>query len=159
VFYLSLEKQQPLRSGENPASGRRSLYSLGQNSNGIGRRPNSFQGKELSLQQLCGIWKRARSIAAEFQKPAASSSSTTILAERRNSKLCAKRTMLRTIVAFGGGAAFQSRSDAVTAEEVANFVECIALCFDAVRKKFLPPKRICGARASTGGLEPERDCN
>jgi phosphoribosylaminoimidazolecarboxamide formyltransferase/IMP cyclohydrolase len=106
----------------------------------------------------------ARSLAAEFQNPAA------VIIKHNNPCGAAEQNTLRDayrkalasdpVSAFGGVLAFNREVDAATAEEVAKlFVECIAApCFDARAKEIFAAKknlRLLELRAD--GLYPERE--
>jgi phosphoribosylaminoimidazolecarboxamide formyltransferase/IMP cyclohydrolase len=159
---IALEKLQPLRYGENPHQAA-ALYTLaGKAPSGLAA-AKQLQGKELSYNNLVDL-ESARSLAAEFQKPAA------VIIKHNNPCGTAEQATLRDaylkalacdpVSAFGGVLAFNREVDAATAEEVAKlFVECIAAPgFDTQAKEVLATKknlRLLELPAS--GLEPERD--
>jgi phosphoribosylaminoimidazolecarboxamide formyltransferase/IMP cyclohydrolase len=135
---------------------------LGQNSIWIGA-AKAASGQRAFLQQLCGL-EAARSIAAEFQEPAA------VIIKHNNPCGTAEQQTLREaylkayacdpISAFGGVLAFNREVDPATAEEVAKlFVECIAAPgFDARAKEiFAAKKNLRLLELPAGGLEPERE--
>src|ERR1700752_3429510 len=68
-FYLSVEKQQPLRYGENPHQAAALYIPAGKPPSGLAA-AKQLQGKELSYNNYVDL-EAARSIAAEFHKPAA----------------------------------------------------------------------------------------
>ena len=159
---LALEKLQPLRYGENPHQAA-ALYGM------AGREPaglaaaKQLQGKELSYNNLVDL-ESARSLAAEFQKPAA------VIIKHNNPCGTAEQATLRDaylkalacdpVSAFGGVLAFNRKLDAATAEEVAKlFVECIAAPgFDARAKEILAAKKnLRLLELPPEGLEPERE--
>jgi phosphoribosylaminoimidazolecarboxamide formyltransferase / IMP cyclohydrolase len=161
-FYLSLEKQQPLRYGENPHQAAALYIPSGKIPSGLAA-AKQLQGKELSYNNYVDL-EAARSIAAEFQKPAA------VIIKHNNPCGTAEQQTLREaylkayacdpISAFGGVLAFNREVDAVTAEEVAKlFVECIAAPgFDARAKEiFATKKNLRLLELPAGGLEPERE--
>jgi len=161
-FYLSLEKQQPLRYGENPHQAAALYIPSGKIPSGLAA-AKQLQGKELSYNNYVDL-EAARSIAAEFQKPAA------VIIKHNNPCGTAEQQTLREaylkayacdpISAFGGVLAFNREVDSVTAEEVAKlFVECIAAPgFDARAKEiFAAKKNLRLLELPAGGLEPERE--
>jgi phosphoribosylaminoimidazolecarboxamide formyltransferase/IMP cyclohydrolase len=122
-----------------------------------------LQGKELSYNNLVDL-ESARSLAAEFQKPAA------VIIKHNNPCGTAEQATLRDaylralscdpVSAFGGVLAFNRELDAATAEEVAKlFVECIAAPgFDARAKEILAAKKnLRLLELPPEGLEPERE--
>jgi phosphoribosylaminoimidazolecarboxamide formyltransferase/IMP cyclohydrolase len=161
-FCLSLEKRQPLRYGENPHQAAALYIPSGKIPSGLAA-AKQLQGKELSYNNYVDL-EAARSIAAEFQKPAA------VIIKHNNPCGTAEQQTLREaylkayacdpISAFGGVLAFNREVDAVTAEEVAKlFVECIAAPgFDARAKEiFAAKKNLRLLELPAGGLEPERE--
>ena len=159
---IALERLQPLRYGENPHQAA-ALYRL------AGRAPSGLaaakqlHGKELSYNNLVDL-ESARSIAAEFQKPAA------VIIKHNNPCGTAEQATLRDaylkalacdpVSAFGGVLAFNREVDAATAEEVAKlFVECIAAPGFAARAKEIlaAKKNLRLLELPAGGLEPERE--
>ena len=160
---LALERQQPLRYGENPHQAAALYVPAGKPPAGLAA-AKQLQGKELSYNNFVDL-EAARSIAAEFQKPAA------VIIKHNNPCGAAEQPTLRDaylkayacdpISAFGGVLAFNRPVDAATAEEVAKlFVECIAAPgFDTGAKEILSVKknlRLLELPAA-GGLEPERE--
>ncbi len=161
-FYVSLEKQQPLRYGENPHQAAALYVPAGKPPSGLAA-AKQLQGKELSYNNFVDL-EAARSIAAEFQKPAA------VIIKHNNPCGTAEQATLREaylrayacdpISAFGGVLAFNREVDPATAEEVAKlFVECIAApAFDARAKEiFAAKKNLRLLELPAGGLEPERE--
>src|SRR5439155_1991903 len=67
--YVALERQQPLRYGENPHQAAALYIAAGKPPAGLAA-AKQLQGKELSYNNFIDL-EAARSIAAEFQKPAA----------------------------------------------------------------------------------------
>src|SRR5882762_9161261 len=160
--YVALEKLQPLRYGENPHQAAALYIPSGKPPSGLAA-AKQLQGKELSYNNFVDL-EAARSIAAEFQKPAA------VIIKHNNPCGTAEQQTLREaylkayacdpISAFGGVLAFNREVDSVTAEEVAKlFVECIAAPgFDARAKEiFAAKKNLRLLELPEGGLEPERE--
>src|ERR1700719_2853083 len=160
--YLSLEKQQPLRYGENPHQAAALYIPAGKIPSGLAA-AKQLQGKELSYNNYVDL-EAARSIAAEFQKPAA------VIIKHNNPCGTAEQQTLReaylkayacdAISAFGGVLAFNREVDPATAAEGAQlFVECIAAPgFDARAKEiFAAKKNLRLLELPAGGLEPERE--
>jgi phosphoribosylaminoimidazolecarboxamide formyltransferase/IMP cyclohydrolase len=159
---IALERLQPLRYGENPHQAA-ALYGLaGRAASGLAA-AKQLHGKELSYNNLVDL-ESARSIAAEFQKPAA------VIIKHNNPCGTAEQATLREaylkalacdpVSAFGGVLAFNREVDAATAEEVAKlFVECIAAPgFEARAKEILAAKKnLRLLELPAGGLEPERE--
>ncbi len=160
--HLSLEKQQPLRYGENPHQAAALYVPSGKAPSGLAA-AKQLQGKELSYNNYVDL-EAARSIAGEFQKPAA------VIIKHNNPCGTAEQQTLREaylkayacdpISAFGGVLAFNREVDLATAEEVAKlFVECIAAPgFDPRAKEVLAAKKnLRLLELPPGGLEPERE--
>jgi phosphoribosylaminoimidazolecarboxamide formyltransferase / IMP cyclohydrolase len=160
--HIALERQQPLRYGENPHQAAALYIPSGKPASGLAA-AKQLQGKELSYNNFVDL-EAARSIAAEFHKPAA------VIIKHNNPCGAAEQETLRDaylkayacdpISAFGGVLAFNRTVDADTAEEVAKlFVECIAAPgFDARAKEILAAKKnLRLLELSAGGLEPERE--
>ena len=160
--YLALEKQQPLRYGENPHQAAALYIPAGKPVSGLAR-AKQLQGKELSYNNYVDL-EAARSLAAEFQKPAA------VIIKHNNPCGAAEQpTLLEAylkayacdpISAFGGVLAFNRPVDAGTAEEVAKlFVECIAAPGFEERSKeiFSAKKNLRLLELPAEGLEPERE--
>src|SRR5271165_1508060 len=160
--HIALERQQPLRYGENPHQAAALYIPAGKPPAGLAA-AKQLQGKELSYNNLVDL-EAARSIAAEFHKPAA------VIIKHNNPCGTAEQETLREaylrayacdpISAFGGVLAFNREVDAATAEEVAKlFVECIAAPgFDARAKEiFAAKKNLRLLELPAGGLEPERE--
>jgi len=159
---LALEKSQPLRYGENPHQAAALYVPAGKAPSGLAA-AKQLQGKELSYNNLVDL-ESARSLAAEFQKPAAG------IIKHNNPCGTAEQGTLREaylkalacdpVSAFGGVLAFNREVDAATAEEVAKlFVECIAAPrFDTRAKEILAAKKnLRLLELPVGGLEPERE--
>jgi phosphoribosylaminoimidazolecarboxamide formyltransferase/IMP cyclohydrolase len=160
--YLSLERQQPLRYGENPHQAAALYIPAGKPPSGLAA-AKQLQGKELSYNNFVDL-EAARSIVAEFQEPAA------VIIKHNNPCGAAEQQTLREaylkayacdpVSAFGGVLAFNRTVDAATAEEVAKlFVECIAApSFDDRAKEiFATKKNLRLLELPAGGLEPERE--
>ena len=159
---IALEKLQPLRYGENPHQDAALYVPAGRAIAGLAV-AKQLQGKELSYNNLVDL-ESARSLAAEFQQPAA------VIIKHNNPCGTAEQSTLRDaylkalacdpVSAFGGVLAFNREVDAATAEEVAKlFVECIAAPgFDARAKGILAAKKnLRLLELPAGGLEPERE--
>jgi phosphoribosylaminoimidazolecarboxamide formyltransferase/IMP cyclohydrolase len=159
---LSLEKLLPLRYGENPHQAAALYIPAGKPASGLAA-AKQLQGKELSYNNYVDL-EAARSIAAEFTKPAA------VIIKHNNPCGTAEQDSLLNaylkayacdpVSAFGGVLAFNRAVDAATAEEVAKlFVECIAAPgFDAkAREIFASKKNLRLLELPAGGLEPERE--
>jgi phosphoribosylaminoimidazolecarboxamide formyltransferase/IMP cyclohydrolase len=161
-IHLALERQQPLRYGENPHQAAALYVPAGKPPSGLAA-AQQLQGKELSYNNLVDL-EAARSLAAEFQRPAAA------IIKHNNPCGTAEQDTLREaylkalasdpVSAFGGVLAFNREVDATTAEEVAKlFVECIAApAFDARAKEiFAAKKNLRLLELPEGGLDPERE--
>jgi phosphoribosylaminoimidazolecarboxamide formyltransferase/IMP cyclohydrolase len=161
-WHIALQSQQPLRYGENPHQAAALYTPAGKPPSGLAA-AKQLQGKELSYNNFVDL-EAARSIAAEFQKPAA------VIIKHNNPCGTAEQASLRDaylkayrcdpISAFGGVLAFNREVDAATAEEVAKlFVECIAAPgFDARAKEiFAAKKNLRLLELPADGLEPERE--
>ena len=159
---IALEKLQPLRYGENPHQAAALYVPAGRAPFGLAA-ARQLQGKELSYNNLVDL-ESARSLAAEFQQPAA------VIIKHNNPCGTSEQSTLRDayvkalagdpVSAFGGVLAFNREVDAATAEEVAKlFVECIAAPgFDARAKEILAAKKnLRLLELPAGGLEPERE--
>jgi phosphoribosylaminoimidazolecarboxamide formyltransferase/IMP cyclohydrolase len=159
---IALKKLQSLRYGENPHQAAALYVPAGKAPSGLAA-AKQLQGKELSYNNLVDL-ESARSLAAEFQQPAA------VIVKHNNpcgtaeqSTLCdayLKALACDPVSAFGGVLAFNREVDAATAEEVAKlFVECIAAPgFDARAKEILAAKKnLRLLELPAGGLEPERE--
>jgi len=159
---IALEKLQPLRYGENPHQSAALYVPAGKAIAGLAA-AKQLQGKELSYNNLVDL-ESARSLAAEFQEPAA------VIIKHNNPCGTAEQNTLRDaylkalacdpVSAFGGVLAFNREVDAATAEEVAKlFVECIAAPgFDARAREILAAKKnLRLLELPLRGLEPERD--
>jgi len=160
--YLGLEKQQPLRYGENPHQAAALYVPAGKPVSGLAR-AKQLQGKELSYNNYVDL-EAARSLVAEFQRPAA-----VIIKHNNPCGTAEQPTLLEAylkayacdpISAFGGVLAFNRPVDAETAEEVAKlFVECIAAPgFEERAKEIFSAKRnLRLLELPAEGLEPERE--
>jgi phosphoribosylaminoimidazolecarboxamide formyltransferase/IMP cyclohydrolase len=159
--HISLRKQQELRYGENPHQGAALYVPAGHAPEGLAA-AKQLQGKELSYNNFVDL-EAARSLAAEFQNPAA------VIIKHNNPCGTAEQETLRDaylkalacdpVSAFGGVLGFNRVVDAATAEEVAKlFVECIAAPGFAHRAKeiFAAKKNLRLLELPAGGLEPER---
>jgi phosphoribosylaminoimidazolecarboxamide formyltransferase / IMP cyclohydrolase len=160
--HLSLRRQQELRYGENPHQAAALYVPAGRVPEGLAA-AKQLQGKELSYNNFVDL-EAARSLAAEFSKPAA------VIVKHNNpcgtaeqeSLLEAYRKALASdpVSAFGGVLAFNRVVDAATAEEVAKlFAECIAAPgFDEKAKMiFSAKKNLRLLELPPDGLEPERE--
>src|SRR6266403_1295682 len=138
--HVALRRQQELRYGENPHQAAALYVPAGRASEGLAA-AKQLQGKELSYNNLVDL-EAARSLAAEFQSPAA------VIIKHNNPCGTAEQAALLDaylkalacdpVSAFGGVLAFNRPVDAATAEEVAKlFVECIAAPGFADRAKEL----------------------
>jgi phosphoribosylaminoimidazolecarboxamide formyltransferase / IMP cyclohydrolase len=160
--HFALRKQQELRYGENPHQAAALYVPAGAAPEGLAA-AHQLQGKELSYNNFVDL-EAARSLAAEFTKPAA------IIIKHNNPCGTGEHETLREaylkalacdpISAFGGVLAFNRAVDAATAEEVAKlFVECIAAPgFDAKAKEiFAAKKNLRLLELPANGLKPERE--
>ena len=160
--YLAMERRQPLRYGENPHQAAALYIPAGKPLSGLAA-AKQLQGKELSYNNFVDL-EAARSIAAEFAKPAA------VIIKHNNPCGTAEQETLRDaylrayacdpVSAFGGVLAFNRIVDAATAEAVAKlFVECIAApgFDDRAKEIFAAKKNLRLLELPAGGLEPERE--
>jgi len=160
--HIALERRQPLRYGENPHQAAALYIPAGKSPFGLAA-ARQLQGKELSYNNLVDL-ESARSLAAEFRKPAA------VIIKHNNPCGTAEQAMLREaylkalacdpVSAFGGVLAFNREVDGATAEEVAKlFAECIlAPGFDPrAQEVFATKKNLRLLELPNGGLEPERE--
>ncbi len=160
--HIALRRQQELRYGENPHQAAALYVPAGQAAKGLAA-AKQLQGKELSYNNFVDL-EAARSLAAEFQRPAA------IIIKHNNPCGTAEQATLREaylkalacdpVSAFGGVLAFNHVVDPATAEEVAKlFVECIVAPGFADRAKeiFAAKKNMRLLELPAGGLEPERE--
>src|ERR1700733_8709062 len=143
--HISLRRQQELRYGENPHQAAALYAPAGREVSGLAA-AKQLQGKELSYNNFVDL-EAARSIAAEFKRPAA------VIIKHNNPCGTAEQETLRDaylkayasdpVSAFGGVLAFNKVVDAATAEEVAKlFAECIvAPGFDDAAKAIFAAKR------------------
>jgi phosphoribosylaminoimidazolecarboxamide formyltransferase/IMP cyclohydrolase len=160
--HISLRKQQALRYGENPHQAAALYVPAGREVAGLAA-AKQLQGKELSYNNFVDL-EAARSIAAEFKRPAA------VIIKHNNPCGTAEQETLRDaylkayagdpVSAFGGVLAFNKTVDPATAEEVAKlFVECIVApgFDDAAKSIFAAKKNLRLLELPVGGLEPEKD--
>jgi phosphoribosylaminoimidazolecarboxamide formyltransferase/IMP cyclohydrolase len=160
--HLALRRQQELRYGENPHQAAALYVPAGRTPEGLAA-AKQLQGKELSYNNFVDL-EAARSLAAEFQNPAA-----VIIKHNNPCGTAEQATLLDAylkalasdpVSAFGGVLAFNRVVDAVTAEEVAKlFVECIAApgFADGAKEIFAAKKNLRLLELPAGGLEPERE--
>jgi phosphoribosylaminoimidazolecarboxamide formyltransferase/IMP cyclohydrolase len=127
-IHIALERQQPMRYGENPHQAAALYLPAGRPSAGLAG-AKQLQGKELSYNNLVDL-DAAWALSQEFRRPAVS------IIKHNNPCGTAEQQTLREaylkalacdpISAFGGVLAFNRALDAATAEEVTKlFVECI----------------------------------
>src|SRR5215475_10732821 len=160
--HISLRRQQELRYGENPHQAAALYIPAGRAVEGLAA-AKQLQGKELSYNNFVDL-EAARSIAAEFKRPAA------VIIKHNNPCGTAEQETLRDaylkayacdpVSAFGGVLAFNKTVDAATAEEVAKlFVECICApgFDDAAKAIFAAKKNLRLLELPAGGLEPEKE--
>jgi phosphoribosylaminoimidazolecarboxamide formyltransferase / IMP cyclohydrolase len=160
--HISLRRQQELRYGENPHQAAALYVPAGREVSGLAA-AKQLQGKELSYNNFVDL-EAARSIAAEFKRPAA------VIIKHNNPCGTAEQKTLREaylkayasdpVSAFGGVLAFNKVVDAATAEEVAKlFVECIVApgFEDAAKSIFAAKKNLRLLELPPGGLEPEKE--
>jgi phosphoribosylaminoimidazolecarboxamide formyltransferase / IMP cyclohydrolase len=161
-LHVALRRQQELRYGENPHQAAALYVPVGNAPHGLAA-AQQLQGKELSYNNYVDL-EAARSLAAEFQNPAA------VIIKHNNPCGTAEQNNLREaylkalacdpVSAFGGVLAFNRTVDAETAEEVAKlFTECIvAPGFDARAKTiFAARKNLRLLELPPDGLEAERE--
>jgi phosphoribosylaminoimidazolecarboxamide formyltransferase/IMP cyclohydrolase len=160
--HIALRRQQELRYGENPHQAAALYVPAGRAPEGLAA-AKQLQGKELSYNNFVDL-EAARSLAAEFKKPAA------VIIKHNNPCGTAEQETLRDaylkayasdpVSAFGGVLAFNKVVDAATAEEVAKlFVECIvAPGFEEKAKAiFGAKKNLRLLELPAGGLELDRE--
>jgi phosphoribosylaminoimidazolecarboxamide formyltransferase/IMP cyclohydrolase len=160
--HISLRRQQELRYGENPHQAAALYVPAGREVHGLAA-AKQLQGKELSYNNFVDL-EAARSIAAEFKKPAA------VIIKHNNPCGTAEQETLHDaylkafacdpVSAFGGVLAFNQVVDAATAEEVVKlFAECIvAPGFDEKAKAiFASKKNLRLLELPPNGLEPEKE--
>src|SRR5437879_1673702 len=160
--HIALRRKQELRYGENSHQAAALYVPAGRAPEGLAA-AKQLQGKELSYNNLVDL-EAARSLAAEFQNPAA------VIIKHNNPCGTAEQAALLDaylkalasdpISAFGGVLAFNRPVDAATAEEVAKlFAECIAApAFDEKAKSiFAAKKNLRLLELPPGGLEPARE--
>jgi phosphoribosylaminoimidazolecarboxamide formyltransferase/IMP cyclohydrolase len=161
-IHISLRRKQELRYGENPHQAAGLYVPTGRAPFGLAA-AKQLQGKELSYNNFVDL-EAARSLAAEFAKPAA-----VIIKHNNPCGTAEQETLLAAylkalasdpISAFGGVLAFNRVVDAATAEEVAKlFVECIAAPgFDEKAKSiFSAKKNLRLLELPPDGLEHEKE--
>ncbi len=160
--HIALRRQQELRYGENPHQAAALYVPTGHALEGLAT-AKQLQGKELSYNNFVDL-EAARSLAAEFQNPAAAiikhnnscgtAEQATLLDAYRKALAC------DPVSAYGGVLGFNRIVDAATAEEVAKlFVECIAAPGFAERAKeiFAAKKNLRLLELPEGGLQPQRE--
>jgi len=159
---IAIRQRQELRYGENPHQAAALYVDAGRPPEGLpaGRQ---LQGKELSYNNFVDL-EAARSLAAEFRKPAA------VIIKHNNPCGTAEQDTLRDaylkayacdpISAFGGVLAFNRVVDAATAEEVVKlFVECIVApgFEDKAKAAFANKKNLRLLELPQGALELDRE--
>jgi phosphoribosylaminoimidazolecarboxamide formyltransferase/IMP cyclohydrolase len=128
-IYVALERQQPMRYGENPHQAAALYVPAGKPAAGLAG-AKQLQGKELSYNNLVDL-DAAWALASEFKRPSVA------IIKHNNPCGAAEQQSLREaylkayecdpVSAYGGVLAFNREIDAATAEDVAKlFVECIA---------------------------------
>jgi phosphoribosylaminoimidazolecarboxamide formyltransferase / IMP cyclohydrolase len=160
--HIALRRQQELRYGENPHQAAALYVPAGREVHGLAA-AKQLQGKELSYNNFVDL-EAARSIAAEFKRPAA-----VIIKHNNPCGTAEQDTLLDAylkafasdpVSAFGGVLAFNKVVDAATAEEVAKlFAECIVApgFDDAAKSIFAAKKNLRLLELPAGGLEPEKE--
>jgi phosphoribosylaminoimidazolecarboxamide formyltransferase/IMP cyclohydrolase len=159
-LHLALERQLPLRYGENPHQAAALYVPAGRSVAGLAA-AKQLQGKELSYNNYVDL-EAARSLAGEFRRPAAviikhnnpcgTAEQETLLEAYRKAYAC------DSISAFGGVLAFNRVVDGATAEEVAKlFVECIVApgFEEKALAAFGAKKNLRLLELPAGGLDPE----
>jgi phosphoribosylaminoimidazolecarboxamide formyltransferase/IMP cyclohydrolase len=127
-IYLSFERHQAMRYGENPHQAAALYVPAGHPATGLAG-AKQLQGKQLSYNNLVDL-DAAWGLATEFRRPAVA------IIKHSNPSGAAEQESLRDaylqalacdpVSAFGGVLAFNRTVDAATAEEVAKlFLECI----------------------------------
>jgi phosphoribosylaminoimidazolecarboxamide formyltransferase / IMP cyclohydrolase len=161
-LHLALRRQQELRYGENPHQAAALYVPAGRAPEGLAA-AKQLQGKELSYNNFVDL-EAARSLAAEFQDPAA-----IIIKHNNPCGAAEQKTLLDAylkalasdpVSAYGGVLAFNRVIDAATAEAVAKlFVECIAApgFDDKAKSLFAAKKNLRLLELPPGGLDPERE--
>ena len=160
--HVALRRRQELRYGENPHQAAALYVIAGRPLEGLAA-AKQLQGKELSYNNFVDL-EAARSLAAEFRKPAA------VIIKHNNPCGTAEQETLRDayrkayacdpISAFGGVLAFNRVVDGGTAEEVAKlFVECIVApgFDDKAKAAFAAKKNLRLLELPAGGLEFDRE--
>jgi phosphoribosylaminoimidazolecarboxamide formyltransferase / IMP cyclohydrolase len=127
-IYISLERRQAMRYGENPHQAAALYVPAGQKPTGLAG-ARQLQGKELSFNNLVDL-DAAAALVAEFHRPAAAiikHNNPCGAAEQESLKDAYKKALAcDPVSAFGGVLAFNRVIDPPTAEEVAKlFVECV----------------------------------
>jgi phosphoribosylaminoimidazolecarboxamide formyltransferase/IMP cyclohydrolase len=159
--HIALRRKQELRYGENPHQAAALYIPAGRTPFGLAA-AKQLQGKELSYNNFVDL-EAARSLAAEFAKPAA-----VIIKHNNPCGTAEQDTLLGAYVkalasdpisAFGGVLAFNRLVDAATAEEVAKlFAECIAApgFDDKAKAIFAAKKNLRLLELPHDGLEHEK---
>src|ERR1700674_151336 len=160
--HIALRRQQELRYGENPHQAAALYVPASCAAEGLAA-AKQLQGKELSYNNFVDL-EAARSLAAEFQRPAA-----VIIKHKTACGAAEQETLLDAylkayacdpVSAFGGVLAFNRIVDAATAGEVAKlFVECIVApgFADKAKEIFAAKKNLRLLELPAGGLEPDRE--
>jgi phosphoribosylaminoimidazolecarboxamide formyltransferase/IMP cyclohydrolase len=160
-MHFALRRQQELRYGENPHQAAALYVPVGRAPAGLAA-AKQLQGKELSYNNYADL-EAARSLAAEFQRPAA-----VIIKHHNPCGAAEQETLLEAyskacacdpVSAYGGVLAFNRVVDGATAEEVAKlFVECIVApgFEEKARAAFAAKKNLRLLELPPGGFEAER---
>jgi phosphoribosylaminoimidazolecarboxamide formyltransferase/IMP cyclohydrolase len=160
--HLALHRQQEVRYGENPHQAAALYMPASRAPEGLAA-AKQLQGKELSYNNFVDL-EAARSLAAEFQRPAA-----VIIKHNNPCGAAEQETLLDSylkayacdpVSAFGGVLAFNRMVDAATAGEVAKlFVECIVApgFADEAKEIFTTKKNLRLLELPAGGMEPDRE--
>ncbi len=161
-LHFSLRRKQELRYGENPHQAAALYVPAGGIPQGLAA-AKQLQGKELSYNNYVDL-EAARSLVAEFQKPAA------VIIKHNNPCGAAQQSTLvdaylrafacDPVSAFGGVLAFNHIVDAVTAEEVSKlFVECIVApgFADRAQEIFAAKKNLRLLQLPHGGLDHDKE--
>ena len=161
-LHLALRRQQELRYGENPHQAAALYIPAGRAPEGLAA-AKQLQGKELSYNNFVDL-EAARSLAAEFQDPAA-----IIIKHNNPCGAAEQKTLLDAyqkalasdpVSAFGGVLAFNRVVDPATAEAVAKlFVECIAApgFHEKAKTIFAAKKNLRLLELPANSLQPEQE--
>jgi len=127
-IYISLERRQAMRYGENPHQAAALYVSAGQKAAGLAG-AKQLQGKELSYNNLVDL-DAAAALVAEFKRPAVAiikhNNPCGVAEQESLFEAYRKALACDPVSAFGGVLAFNRTMDTSTAEEVVRlFVECI----------------------------------